>query len=45
MIFNEFDLLTLREGLFYIKNNRDILSEEEFKQIDFKIKSVLEGLK
>lgn len=36
--FNEFELLTLREGLFSIRNNREITSEEEFKQIDDKIK-------
>jgi len=44
MIFNEFDLLTLREGLFSIKNNRDILTEEEFKIIDNKIKILVEQL-
>ena len=36
--FNEFELLTLREGLFSIKNNKKIINEEEFKQIDNKIK-------
>ena len=41
--FNEFELLTLREGLFSIKGNEQILNEEEFKQIDNKIKEVFNG--
>lgn len=43
--FNEFELLTLREGLFSIRNNPLIISEEEFKQIDNKIKGLVENLK
>ena len=34
--FNEFELLTLREGLFSIRYNREILNNEEFEQIDNK---------
>jgi len=41
--FNEFELLTLREGLFSIRNNPLIISEEEFKQIDNKIKESLKN--
>jgi len=37
MEFNEFELLTLREGLFSIRNT-EILSEREFNEIDNKIK-------
>jgi len=37
---NEFEILTLREGLFLIRKNKEIISEEEFKQIDNKIKMV-----
>lgn len=43
--FSEFELLTLREGLFFIRKNKDIMTEGEFKQIDNKIKIMVEGLK
>lgn len=33
----EFDLLTLREGLFSIRHNKDIISTEEFMKLDNKI--------
>jgi len=49
--FNEFELLTLREGLFSLKNtprfdngNKPIINEEEFRQIDDKIKLLVEEL-
>ena len=42
--FNEFELLTLREGLFSIRKNKEIINEEEFKQIDNKIKIIVENL-
>jgi len=38
MEFNEFELLTLREGLFSLRRNPEILNEKEFKEIDNKIK-------
>lgn len=41
---NEFDLLTLREGLFSIRNNKEIISEQEFKKLDKKIKILLNNL-
>jgi len=44
MGFNEWDLLTLREGLFKIRFDKMILSEEEFKILDNKIKIELEKL-
>ena len=43
--FNEFELLTLREGLFSIRNNKEIINEEEFKQIDNKIKLLVKQIK
>ena len=40
-ILNEFEILTLREGLFlFIKSDFNNLTEKEFKQIDDKIKAV-----
>lgn len=46
MIFNEFELLTLREGLFSFYNSGfNNLTEEEFKQIENKIKVLIEDLK
>ena len=42
--FNEFELLTLREGLFAIKRNPLIINEEEFRQIDAKLKIMVEEL-
>jgi len=43
--FNEFELLTLREGLFCLRLYRpEIVSEKEFKQIDNKIKLLVENL-
>ena len=42
--FNEFELLTLREGLFSIRKNKSILNEKEFKQIDEKIKLMVKQL-
>ena len=37
MTFNERDLLTLREGLFSIRHNKEILSTDEFMKLDTKI--------
>lgn len=34
---NEFDLLTLREGLFSIRHNKEIVSTDEFMELDNKI--------
>ena len=34
---NEFDLLTLREGLFSIRHEKMILSTDEFLELDSKI--------
>jgi len=42
--FNEFELLTLREGLFAIRNNKEIINNEEFEQIDNKIKLLVKEL-
>jgi len=42
--FNEFELLTLREGLFAIKRNPLIINEEEFNRIDTKLKTMIEEL-
>jgi len=42
--FNEFELLTLREGLFAIRHNKEIISEEEFIKIDNKLKLKVKNL-
>jgi len=43
--FTEFELLTLREGLFsFQKYNWDKLTEKEFIKIDNKIKQLVERL-
>ena len=45
MEFTEFDLLTLREGLFCLrKYNPEVVSETEFNQIDNKIKKIVEAM-
>lgn len=45
MEFTEFELLTLREGLYTLKNNSpETITEIEFKQIDSKIKIILESM-
>lgn len=41
---NEFELLTLREGLFAIRYNKEIINEEEFIKIDNKICFKLQNL-
>ena len=42
MIFNERELLTLREGLFSIRHNRHIIeNEEEFISLDNKLCKVV----
>lgn len=41
MIFNERELLTLREGLFSIRHNKEILSIDEFMSLDNKISRVI----
>jgi|GEM_PF-7065694 len=44
--FNEFELLTLREGLFaFQKYNWNKISDEEFNKIDDKIKAMVKNLK
>jgi len=44
--FTEYELLTLREGLFsYQKYHWDKLSDSEFENIDKKIKERLENMK
>jgi len=40
-VFNEFELLTLRECLFKNRENKELLNKKEFKQIDNKIKTLL----
>jgi len=41
MKFSEFELLTLREGLFSIRHDREIVSIEEFMSLDNKLCKVI----
>ena len=43
MKFNEFELLTLREGLFLARRN-NLLNDLELKKIDNKIKYLVKNL-
>ena len=38
LILSELQILTLREGLFKIKNDKTIISDEEFKTLDEEFK-------
>jgi len=47
MIFNEFELLALKEGLCLLKEKDkiNILTKEEYEKIEIKIKNALDNIK